>query len=163
MNNLDNRTKDIPRFVVDVMLGSLARWLRRLGYDTDYVNQRDDPELARVARAEQRVLLTRDRELADRRGVRSLLIESTELRDQLAQVVSAFPLPDGEDQQRCSLCNTLLVTPAHEEVQAEVPPYVYRHHRRFRRCPTCGRVYWQGTHWKKMEDQLRRMLGKQSP
>ena len=52
---------EATRFVVDGMLGSLARWQRILGYDTDYVNQRDDPELVRIARAENRVLLTRDR------------------------------------------------------------------------------------------------------
>jgi len=159
MDNRDPQAHETPRFVVDVMLGSLARWLRRLGYDADYANHRDDPELARVARAERRVLLTRDRELASRRGIRSLLIDSTELGDQLVQVVSAYPLPEDQRQQRCSLCNTLLVTPPPHEVQVDVPPYVYRHHRRFRRCPTCGRVYWQGTHWQNMEDRLRQLLG----
>ena len=59
-----------PRFVVDGMLGSLARWLRLLGYDADYDNRRDDAELVRLARAENRVLLTRDQELAARRGYR---------------------------------------------------------------------------------------------
>ena len=69
------------RFEVDGMLGSLARWLRILGYDTDYANQRDDAELVRIARAEDRVLLTRDRELAGWRGVHALLIESQSLDD----------------------------------------------------------------------------------
>jgi uncharacterized protein len=163
MDKLEGQMDEPPRFVLDVMLGSLARWLRRLGYDTDYVNDRDDPELARVARAEQRILLTRDRELAGRRGVRSLLIESTDLDNQLVQVVSAYPLPDGERQQRCSLCNAVLVTPTHQEVQPEVPPYVYRHYRQFRRCPSCGRIYWQGTHWQNMQDRLHQMLGEHVP
>ncbi len=75
------------------MLGSLARWLRLLGYDADYDNRRDDAELVRLARAEDRVLLTRDRELAARRGVRTLFVASQVLDEQLDQVTAAFPRP----------------------------------------------------------------------
>jgi len=142
------------RFVVDGMLGSLARWLRILGYDTDYVNQRDDPELVRIARAEDRVLLTRDRELAGRRGVRTLLVESQLLDDQLAQVTAVFPLPPGSRRGRCSVCNTLLVEATREEVAHRVPRYVLRRHPHFQRCPGCDRVYWQGSHWRNMQARL---------
>ncbi len=143
------------RFVVDGMLGSLARWLRILGYDTDYVNQRDDAELVRVARAEDRVLLTRDRELAGRRGVKTLLIESQSLDDQLAQVTAAFPLPPGPHSARCSVCNTALVEATPKEVAHRVPRYVLKRHPQFRRCPGCDRVYWRGSHWRNMQARLR--------
>jgi uncharacterized protein with PIN domain len=143
------------RFVVDGMLGSLARWLRLLGYDTDYANQRADPELARVARAENRVLLTRDRGLAARRGVQALLIESQSLDDQLAQVTAAFPLSPGTRPGRCSVCNTLLVEATPQEVAGRVPRYVLRRHREFHRCPGCDRVYWRGSHWRNMQARLR--------
>jgi len=143
------------RFVVDGMLGSLARWLRLLGYDADYANQRDDPELVRVARAENRVLLTRDRGLAGRRGVQALLVESQSLDDQLAQVTAAFPLPPGTRPGRCSVCNTLLVEATPEEVAGRVPRYVLGRHREFHRCPGCDRVYWRGSHWRHMQARLK--------
>jgi len=145
------------RFVVDVMLGSLARWLRRLGYDTDYVNDRDDRELVRIARAEGRILLTRDSTLATRRGISALLIESQVLDEQLAQVVHVFPLPQEMQLPRCSECNTPLQNVSPDEVMDYVPIYVYRTHKHFRRCPGCGRVYWPGSHWERICHRLKQM------
>ncbi|PWH20387.1 MAG: hypothetical protein DDG58_02655 [Ardenticatenia bacterium] len=145
------------RFVVDVMLGSLARWLRWLGYDTDYANDRDDRELVRIARAEGRVLLTRDSTLAVRRGISAMLIESQVLDEQLAQVVRAFPLPQGMSLPRCSECNTLLQNVSPDAVMDCVPVYVYRTHKHFRRCPGCGRIYWPGSHWERIGRRLKRM------
>ena len=152
------------RFVADVMLGSLARWLRLLGYDTDYASQRDDAELARIARAEDRVLLTRDRELARRRGIRVLLVESQSLDEQLAQVGAAVPLRSEagparspvstSPPPRCPECNAALVPASRQQVAGEVPAYVWRHHRHFKRCPGCGRIYWRGTHWQNMQTRL---------
>jgi uncharacterized protein with PIN domain len=143
-------------FVVDGMLGSLARWLRILGYDTDYVNQREDAELVRIARAESRVLLTRDRELAGRRGVQALMIDSQSLDDQLAQVTAVFPPPPGTHPGRCSVCNTVLVEATPEDVAHRVPRYVLKRHPHFRQCPGCDRVYWRGTHWRNMQARLSR-------
>ena len=143
-------------FVVDGMLGSLARWLRILGYDTDYANQRDDAELTRIARAESRVLLTRDRELAGRRGLKSLLIESQLLDEQLAQVTATFPPKAGAHPGRCSVCNTVLVEATPEEVAHRVPRYVLKRHPPFRRCPGCDRIYWRGSHWRNMQSRLRK-------
>ncbi len=148
-----------PRFVVDVMLGSLARWLRRLGYDTDYQNDRDDPELARIARAEGRILLTRDHALAERKGVESLLIDSLNLEEQLAQVVAAHPLPEETRRERCSVCNALTETVTPSQVTSEVPAYVLRHHQHFSRCPACRRIYWRGSHWHNMQHQIKRLIG----
>ena len=148
--------EDLTRFVVDGMLGSLARWLRILGYDTDYVNQRDDPELVRIARAENRVLLTRDRELAARRGVKALLVESQTLDDQLAQVTAAFPPPPASHPGRCSVCNTVLVEATPAEVAHRVPRYVLKRHHQFMHCPGCDRVYWRGSHWRNMRARLDR-------
>jgi uncharacterized protein len=142
------------RFVVDVMLGRLARWLRRLGYDTDYANDRDDATLARIARAESRVLLTRDRALAARRGLRALLIDSQILDEQLAQVRAAFPLPTALRCSRCSECNGLLAPATRAEVASRVPPYVLRTYAHFQVCPGCGRAYWPGTHRAGIECRL---------
>ena len=144
------------RFVVDGMLGSLARWLRILGYDTDYANRRDDAELVRIARAEDRVLLTRDRELAGRRGVRALWVASQSLDEQLAQVMAAFPRLPGSGPGRCPVCNTVLVQVTRQEVAHRLPVYILKSHRDFQRCPGCDRVYWQGSHWQNMQARLKR-------
>jgi len=142
------------RFLADGMLGRLARWLRLLGYDTAYDNAADDLELARRARAEDRVLLTRDRELAARRGLRTLLIESEVLQEQVRQVQQVWgPAPDPA-LSRCSLCNALLEPAAHAEVAERVPPYVLRTQERFCVCPTCGRAYWAGTHVERMRQWI---------
>ena len=96
------------KFIVDGMLGRLAKWLRILGYDTAYFPHLDDNQLVRLARAEGRLLLTRDRGLAHRRGLQRLLIESDHLEEQLGQVLAELTLTGGQPFSRCPVCNTLL-------------------------------------------------------
>jgi uncharacterized protein with PIN domain len=136
------------------MLGTLAKWLRILGYDALYDPLLDDYQLMRLARAEDRVLLTRDRELARRRGVETLLIESQVLDEQLWQVLSELELEPAPAFSRCPACNGALVPLDREEARSRVPAYVARTHERFRLCPDCGRVYWRGSHWQQMEARL---------
>ncbi len=133
-------------FVADAMLGRLAKWLRFLGYDVLYFRDIDDRDLVRIARAEGRVLLTRDRTLAERFNVRSMLIRSDGLREQLLEVFSRFPPGEGAPR-RCMKCNVPLEPVAEKtEVRDLVPEYIYIHHDLFQRCPLCGGVYWQGSH-----------------
>jgi uncharacterized protein with PIN domain len=139
-----------PRFLVDAMLGSLAKWLRILGYDAHYSPSLDDHQLVRLARSEERSVLTRDTELVRRRGVRCLLIRSHVLREQLAQVVEAFDLNADSAFTRCPVCNTLLEPASRHEAQGQVPPFVFRNHDRFSLCRKCNRFYWRGTHWSRM-------------
>ena len=143
-----------PRLLADGMLGRLARWLRILGYDTAYDPQLDDNELVRRTRAEGRWLLTRDHELAERPGVQSLLIDSERLPAQLAQVRSRLGPAKRNPFSRCTVCNVQLVDVSPHEVREQVPPYVLCTHSRFCRCPSCGRVYWPGSHWERMREQL---------
>lgn len=145
-----------PKLLVDGMLGRLAKWLRILGYDTAYQPQLDDNELVRRARAEGRWLLTRDHELAERPGIHSLLIESEHLTTQMAQVRFRLGPAEGDAFSRCPVCNTSLVATSTQEVQDRVPPYVLRSHSRFHRCPSCDRIYWPGSHWRRMREQLAR-------
>ena len=142
------------RLLADGMLGKLAKWLRLLGYDAAYDNAADDHELARRARAEGRVLLTRDRELAARRGLRALLIQSEALEEQTREVQDALGPPPAPALSRCAVCNTALEPVSPEDVADRIPPYVLRTQSDFRRCPGCGRVYWPGTHVDGMQEQL---------
>ncbi len=143
-----------PRFIADVMLGRLARWLRVLGYDTLYSSEMDDVELAQRARDEDRILLTRDVELARRRGLRVLLLTDDQIDAQLREVVRRLRLSTREAFSRCIDCNVPLVEIERAQARNFVPPYVFATQPRFRRCPTCGKVYWRGTHWAHMREVM---------
>lgn len=145
-------TESTPQFLADAMLGKLARWLRVLGYDTVYV-QGDDAFVAQRARAEGRVLLTRDHELAKRKGLHAVLITSQKLKVQIAQVIDTFGLPE-EKRPRCMGCNVLLDRISVEEARTHVPVYVAETQIAFQHCAKCGKIYWQGTHWQSIEGCL---------
>lgn len=149
----------MPRFVCDAMLGTLARWLRLFGYDTLFLGAEDDRILARLAAAEERWLLTRDRELAAA-GPRTLLVRSEGLEDQLREVfVRLDQAPEATlEHARCAECNGELEPAGPDEVAADVPPYVARTAERFRRCRGCGRVYWPGSHSGRIVARMRRVV-----
>jgi len=148
-----------PRFVVDAMLGSLARWLRIFGYDTRYAdNAASDDEIARLAAEEGRVVVTRDRALAAR--TRSVLLGmDDDLDAQLAKVFAAT----GQGPQRealftrCSLCNEPLREAGTQEIAQAVPEAVVQPDRSFKKCTNCGQVYWKGTHWDRIMDRFERL------
>jgi uncharacterized protein with PIN domain len=146
-------------FLADSMLGTLAKWLRILGYDTAYDTGLDDNELVRLARAEGRILLTRDAVLSQRKGPRCLFIVSEVLQEQLAQVVQTLGLHTGNPFSRCPVCNSPLEGVPKDEAWGQVPPFVFQTQERFSLCPECNRFYWRGTHWQKMLAQVQK-LGK---
>jgi uncharacterized protein with PIN domain len=145
------------KFVADTMLGRLAKWLRILGYDTLYPGQESDQRLARIATEEGRVLLTRDTELASRKGFRKLLVHSNRLCEQLMQVIEAFDLNvNDRTLSLCLICNRPLRGVEKDEIRNRVPPYVFRTQTQFYQCPQCNKIYWPGTHL----DHIRRELEK---
>ncbi len=143
-----------PALLCDHMLGTLARWLRLLGFDAAYPRPLEDATLVRLAREEDRTLLTRDRDLARRRGVRAVYVESDVLDEQVAQVVREMGLEVRDPMTRCSVCNGVLVAVSPDEVEGQVPAGVHRRHRTFWRCPDCGRIYWKGSHWAQIERKI---------
>jgi len=153
------------RFVVDLNVGKLGRWLRIAGFDTILIKGIDDNTLVRIALDEERILLTRDTGIFKRRVVvngrlKAILIESDEPRDQLRQVFNLLDLVNHlRPFTRCIECNEVLLSKSREEVAGKVPPHVYRTHDRYMQCPSCCRVYWRGTHWARMLDKINRMSG----
>jgi uncharacterized protein with PIN domain len=145
------------KFVVDAMLGTLAKWLRILGYDAHYDQRLIDHQLVRLARAEGCVLLTRDRELARRRGVRVVLVTSDDLESQIRQVLGDLRLRPDRTVSRCPVCNRLLEPMERETARSRVPAYVAETQQAFTHCPDCQRIYWRGTHWQQMEERLDRL------
>jgi len=149
------------RFIADAMLGSLARWMRALGCDVEYSPLLEDAEVVDKAVKEGRIILTRDTGLIRRRGAagRHLFIESDFVAAQLRQVAERFALPKTPALVRCLRCNTPLERADKDDIAGKVPQYVYKTQEEFSTCPSCGRVYWAGTHRRRMEEDIAGMLG----
>jgi len=150
------------KFLCDHMLGTLAKWLRFLGYDTAYPGPLEDGALKALAAEEERVLLTRDKELSGR-APGAVYVASDDLDDQFAQVVRAFGLTAKDAMSRCSVCNALIEPIPKEEAQGRVPPGVYDRHREFWRCRQCGRFYWPGSHFDRVIAKVREVAGAAAP
>jgi uncharacterized protein with PIN domain len=154
------RRPPAPRFLADHMLGRLARWLRAVGYDTEFDPDLDDPQLALKAAREDRILLTRDSGLVKRRMVRrSVLVASGRLGAQLRQVIMELGLPPPAIRvRRCMVCNGPVRPVDKADAVQHVPPFVARTQERFYTCTRCGRYYWAGTHVLRMREKLREIL-----
>jgi uncharacterized protein with PIN domain len=144
------------RFLADAHLGALARDLRLLGFDTLLADDEADARLAGRSRDEGRILLTRDRELLNHRSVRSgCFVLSTDRDQQLAQLGARFDLRGGmQPFTRCLECNGVLHAVARAQVERALPPAVSASQDAFTRCDGCGRVYWRGSHWVKLNARV---------
>ena len=148
-----------PRFLLDGMLGSLARWLRIGGYDTEYRTDMEDDELVDEALRLSRILLTRDEVLvirAKKRGADSIFIKSERDEEALAQLSAEFGLTFDPTQSRCPKCNHAVEKVAKADVEGRVPEGTYRVIDDYWACPQCGSVYWRGSHWPKIVETLGR-------
>ena len=144
-------------FLLDGMLGKLARWLRIAGFDTLFYRDKGDDELIQEVLESNRVLLTRDRELVQRatkRGVHVLLIEPEDAKSQLSQVKDVFNLTLEPSLSRCPVCNGILVEESKENVSDRVPETSLNAFDEFWACNECQKVYWKGSHWKKIKETL---------
>lgn len=149
------------RFLCDAMLGRLARWLRALGYDTSFDPHADDEDVARSAVREERFVLTKDRSLPDEWRVGGcLVLEDDAPLVLLRRVHERLGLgePPGPFT-RCLACNGKLEPASEEAVEARVPARAREKHEAFRQCPGCGRVYWEGSHVRRMRGKLEAALG----
>lgn len=140
------------RFVVDTHLGKLATYLRMLGFDTLFERDCSDAALVAISQAQGRVLLTRDRRLAQHREVtRAYRVAATVPRLQLAEVLARFDLTGAvKPFRRCLRCNALVEVADKADVAARLPLKVRHHYTRFWICPACGRVSWQGSRFRRM-------------
>jgi hypothetical protein len=150
------------RFILDVHLGKLARLLRMLGFDTLYDNGWDDPEIVERARAEGRIILTRDGGILKRREVtHGYLVRSDEPAEQAAEVLRRFDLSGRVAPfRRCMACNGIIEPVPREEVVDELLPGTREAFSEFFRCRNCGRIYWKGSHYEEMLEKVERLLEK---
>jgi len=143
------------RFVADVHLGRLARHLRLAGLDTAYPEGADDRALADLAHREGGILLTRDRGLLKRRNVaHGYFVRETHPHRQFVEVLSRFGSLDLQPFARCLRCNEVLRAVPKSAVDAALQPRTRHHYDQFQTCDGCGRVYWRGSHWKRLKHAL---------
>jgi uncharacterized protein with PIN domain len=154
-----------PRFVADAHLGGLARMLRMAGFDTLYDNNIGDEEIEALAMSEARTVLTRDRELLKRRGVvHGRYLHALRPADQLLEVVDRFKLrASAAPFTLCLHCNAPLRPVDKSLVLDQLPDAVRAHHQEFSTCDLCHRVYWKGSHWKRMSALLEASFGAPQP
>ncbi|MGB2599172.1 MAG: Mut7-C RNAse domain-containing protein [Candidatus Omnitrophota bacterium] len=137
------------KFIATQELGKLAKWLRILGHDCVYYDKKETPGLIIRALRDRRILLTRSATLTKYKGIRVLVIKHDHVEEQVEQVVQelGFALDEEGIFQRCVECNTLLGDFARDEAKEKVPEYVFQTQERFKKCPTCDKIFWKGTHW----------------
>ncbi len=148
------------RFILDVHLGKLAVYLRFAGFDTLYQNDFHDDELAQISATEQRILLSRDRNLLKRRIItHAYYVRETEPKRQVAEVFRRFQLslPDPL-KQRCTQCNSFLQLKAKEQILERLSLNTQSYYHEFYYCQMCAKIYWKGPQYQNMMKSLYKML-----
>ncbi len=148
------------KFIVDRMLGKLAKQLRMLGYDTLYYRGEGDDPLIRLAREEERIILTRSKKLTGR-GPEDVIIRITEDDPslQLKELIESWAIELNERAvfSRCLLCNAALNPIPREEAQGWVPDFIFHQQEEFFQCPQCQRIYWPGSHLENMKRRIKEL------
>ena len=149
------------RFVADAHLGGLARLLRMSGFDTLYDNHYHDDEIVAIACDEDRVVLTRDRELLKRRAVtHGCYLHALKPAEQFRELFDRLDLAAGARPFTiCLHCNLPLRAVEKAAVFEQLPPSVRALHDEFNTCDCCGRVFWKGSHHKRMTELLSSVSG----
>ena len=151
------------KFIADGMLGKLTRWLRILGYDVEFKPYEEDEKLLDLAKKTGKVLLTSDIELykkAVKLNIKAFLVNGKSEVENLAKISEKFSLNldiEEVEETRCPKCNFKLKMVSPEEVRDKVPKTTLKTYKEFWVCtnPKCGKVYWQGSHWKKIGKTLK--------
>jgi uncharacterized protein with PIN domain len=157
------------RFVVDGMLGGLAKWLRLLGHTVDYDIRTTDNQLLEKASTSQMILLTRDEELYRRavaKRIPCLSVQGATESERLAEISKTFNVSLEIDvvETKCPQCGGDLREASRSEVFGRVPDKSLTLYDRFWACNTreCRKVYWMGSHWRQIHNTLEkaRLLAK---
>jgi len=144
-------------FILDAHLGKLAKYLRMLGFDSLYRDDFKDDEIIEIAARENRIILTRDKVLLKSKQItHGYYIRTTDKHNQLREVVKKFDLySQFKSFTRCMTCNAELIPKKKEEIRHMVQPEILQIFNEFFLCPACKKVYWKGSHFKRMESFIR--------
>jgi len=147
-----------PRFAVDAMLGNLAKKFRILGYDAKYFSSIEDEKLIELARNENRILLTKDELLtknAQKSGITNILVRGSDEIEQIIQITAAIGLGSfaiDTNFSRCVSCNGKLQLIDKSDIANKIPKGVFEKQNQFWICDICKKIYWEGTHFEKLQE-----------
>jgi len=146
------------KLLCDQMLGTLAKWLRIYGFDTFYSNNlTDDSQLFDISKKENRILITRDKELicaARRENIRTIEISTTDIDEQIITVLSNVKPDKTKFLSRCLVCNSEIGEVKKDSVESKVPDRVFDNNEKFWYCKKCDKIYWKGTHYENMFEKI---------
>jgi uncharacterized protein with PIN domain len=145
-----------PAFILDVHLGKLARLLRMTGFDALYQTDFADAQIAEIAAAEKRIVLTRDIALLKRKIIPwGYWPRSRQPEKQLVEVLVYFNLLNTlKPFIRCMNCNELIRKIDKTEISQKLEPHTRLYYDEFYHCMGCHKIYWKGSHYQKMEDYI---------
>ncbi len=146
----------MTKFLVDRMLGQTAKWLRLLGIDAEYAPKGEDEKLLKMADEEDRIIITRDKELGREKNV--ILVEKEPAEVLVKKIIERCEV-ELEPLSRCSKCNGVVEKVDEGEVEGEVPENVFELNEEFWYCERCDQYYWKGSHWEKIMEQIDEMVG----
>lgn len=147
------------KFIADCHLGKLAKYLRIMGFDTLFFPQIEDDKLIIIANEENRIILTRDRELSQRKNAPVLFLEPIDTKEQLKTLIDCYHLKEHPVPfSRCIVCNSPLRVINKEDIKERLPAKVKKYFDYFEYCPACDRIYWQGDHYRHMMEFLEQVL-----
>jgi len=140
------------------MLGTLAKWLRILGFDTYFVNSDiNDDKIIEISKKEKRILISRDKELIQRARkdkLKTIELKTIDIDEQINTVLNEVPFDKTKVLSRCILCNTLIKKIKKDEIEKKVPPKVFEKQNEFWFCSKCDKIYWKGSHYEKMIEKI---------
>jgi uncharacterized protein len=144
----------LPRFLVDAMLGDIARKLRIFGFDTLYMKDTSDSSILETALHENRIILTRDKEFFRRvvkAGAEGVLMERYDQIDNIANTLLKYgvrSLSFNPRTARCACCNGILALIKASNLEGAIPNKILEIHHNFFQCSYCNNIYWEGSHVK---------------
>ena len=149
-----------PKFILDVHLGKLCKFMRLMGFDTSYSNDMDDETIVIISLKEKRTILTRDVGLLKRGNVtHGYFIRNTDPKQQVKEVVDRFHLQNRLNQfTRCLICNRILDSINKDDILNRIPDKVKLYQNDFYICENCDKIYWAGTHFEDMSKTLKEIL-----
>ncbi|MGE5861991.1 MAG: Mut7-C RNAse domain-containing protein [Ignavibacteria bacterium] len=149
-----------PKFIVDVQLGTLVKYMRMLGLDTFYRNSYKKNEIIEISLKERRVILTKDKELLKRNEItHGYWLRNNNPDLQIKELINRFDLRNEiKEFTKCIQCNTELINVDKKDIQEKLPPKIREHQNEFSYCRTCNKIYWKGTHYEKMKAAIARII-----
>jgi uncharacterized protein with PIN domain len=143
-------------FVLDTQLGKLAKLLRSLGFDALYRNDYSDSDIIRISADEKRIILTRDKSLLKQKIVtHGYWMRSASPDEQVREVIKRLDISTQmRPFERCTVCNGLVESVDKEEIVHRIPPKTKAHYHEFTRCLDCGKIYWKGSHYQRMQNRI---------